>query len=180
MAETQEKQQGGKISRTTGTPGQAISYWSWPVLLSALVFALDQASKILVDKFFEYGSSRTMIPGIFELVHYRNTGCAWGMLSERTWLLALFSLATFILIAFFFKKWCNNSRFIAISLSLLEGGILGNMIDRAFRCSVIDFLDFHIGVHHWPAFNIADSAICIAVAMLLFDSFFLQKPKQEK
>ena len=63
---------------------------------------------------------------------------------------------------------------------ILDKTIIGNMLDRGLRSSVIDFLDFHIGPHHWPAFNIADSAICVAVAFMLFQSFFLEKRKKEK
>ena len=162
------------------TPANAIGFWGWPSLVALLVFALDQLSKIAVDKFFELGSSRPVIPGLFELVHYRNTGCAWGMFSEHTWILALFSLAVFIAIAIYFKKLCGDSKFAALAMALLEGGIIGNMLDRGLRSSVIDFLDFHIGTHHWPAFNIADSAICVAVALMLFQSFFLEKRKPEK
>ena len=73
-----------------------------------------------------------------------------------------------------------RGKFAAMAMGLLQGGIVGNMLDRGLRSSVIDFLDFHIGTHHWPAFNIADSAICIAVGMLLIQSFFLEKRKQDK
>ena len=164
-----------------GIPASAsISFWGWPSIVASLVFALDQLSKIAVDKFFELGSSRPVIPGLFELVHFRNTGCAWGMFSEHTWVLALFSLAVFIAIAISFRKLCGNSKFAALAMALLQGGIAGNMLDRGLRASVIDFLDFHIGTHHWPAFNIADSAICIAVGLLLYQSFFLEKRKQGK
>ena len=155
-----------------------ISFWGWPFSVALLVFAFDQLSKVIVDKFFKLGSSRTVIPGLFELVHFRNTGCAWGMFSEHTWILALFSLAVFIAIAVNFRKLCGSSRFSALAMALLQGGIAGNMLDRGIRCFVIDFLDFHIGPHHWPAFNIADSAICVAVALLLIQAFFLEKRKQ--
>lgn len=157
-----------------------IGFWGWPALVAFMVFALDQLSKVAVDYFFEVGSSRPVIPGLFELVHVRNTGCAWGMFSEHTWVLALFSLAVFIAIAIYFRKLCGNSRFTALAMSLLQGGIAGNMIDRGIRTSVVDFLDFHIGMHHWPSFNIADTAICIAVGLLLIQSFFLEKDKKEK
>ena len=163
-----------------GNAPAQIGFWGWPALVAFAVFAIDQLSKIAVDKFFEIGSSRPIIPGLFELVHVRNTGCAWGMFSEHTWILALFSLLVFIGIAFFYKKLCKDSKFSALAMALLQGGIIGNMLDRGVRASVIDFLDFHIGIHHWPAFNIADSAICIAVGLLLVQSFFLEKDKKDK
>ena len=157
-----------------------IGFWGWPAIVAFAVFAVDQLSKIAVDKCFEIGSSRPIIPGLFELVHVRNTGCAWGMFAEHTWILALFSLLVFIAIAVYYKRLCKDSKFSALAMALLQGGIIGNMLDRGIRASVIDFLDFHIGIHHWPAFNIADSAICIAVGLLLIQSFFLERDKKSK
>ena len=114
-----------------------------------------------------------MIPGLFNLVHWRNPGCAWGFLEHHTYLLSLISLAAFILLLVFFRKQNCGSRMVAFALALLEGGIAGNMVDRMFRNSVIDFLDFYIGTSHWPAFNIADSAICVSIGLILFYNFFL-------
>lgn len=152
-----------------------ISVWGWPAWVIAVTFALDQLSKIIIDHFCEIGWETTIIPGLFNLVHWQNKGAAWGIFSQHTWLLAIISIATFIAILAFFKKQNDGNRLNAFALALLEGGIAGNMVDRVFRSAVIDFLDFHIGNHHWPAFNIADSAICVSVALLIIVQFSMPK-----
>ena len=157
-----------------------IPFLWWPLCVTAATFLLDQASKVIIDLNCPEGWRMRVIPGIFNLVHWRNTGCAWGMLERHTYILSLISLAAFILVLFFFRKHNYGSRLVAFALALLEGGIAGNMVDRMFRNSVIDFLDFYIGQAHWPAFNIADSAICISIGMILFYNFFLLKNDDDK
>ena len=156
-----------------------IGVWGWPAWIIAITFALDQISKIIIDRFCKIGWSKTIIPGLFNLVHLQNKGAAWGIFSQHTWLLAVISTIAFLFILLVFRKMSDGSRLTAFSLALLEGGIAGNMVDRIFRAAVIDFLDFYIGPHHWPAFNIADSAICISIALLLLMQFFSKKKEPQ-
>lgn len=143
-----------------------------PGLLALLVFALDQLTKWLVCSQCEIGWGHDIIPGFFTLVHVRNKGAAWGIFSEHTWLLGLLSLVCFVLLAVFFDRLTHRRTFAAIQLGLLAGGIIGNMVDRLFRHSVVDFLDFHWqDVYHYPAFNVADSAICVSMFLLVIWSF---------
>ena len=155
----------------------SIGFWGWPAWTALLVFLLDQGTKIAINHFCQIGFCRQIIPRLFNLVHYRNTGGAWGILSQHTWILGLISLVAFIAFIWVFRSQNKGDKWVAFSFSLLIGGIAGNMVDRIFRHSVIDFLDFHINKAHWPAFNVADSAICVAVFLLLLLSFRKEKTK---
>ena len=167
MAEDAQKSNGS---------ARPISFWGWPALVSLVVFILDQLTKLYFCNNFEVGSGVNVIPNFFNLVHYRNTGGAWGMLGNYTWILGLISLAAFVGFIIVFKKQNKGNRLVAASFAVLIGGIAGNMVDRIFRGSVVDFLDFFISDCHWPAFNVADSAICVSmVALIVLLSF--QKDK---
>ena len=158
---------------TKNTPQKhGIGLLGWPLVVIIVTFALDQLSKIIIDKCCELGLDQPIIPGFFDLVYVQNKGAAWGIFHQHTWLLALISTAAFLFILFIFKKQNEGNKLIAFSLALLEGGIAGNMVDRIFRAAVIDFLDFHIAGYHWPAFNIADTAICVSIALLLYIQLF--------
>ncbi|MBQ7652516.1 MAG: signal peptidase II [Victivallales bacterium] len=163
------------MEKESDSKKEGIPFLWWPLCVTLVTFLLDQASKITIDMNCPEGWQCRVIPGLFNLVHWRNPGCAWGFLEHHTYLLSLISLAAFILVLVFFRKQNCGNRLLAFALALLEGGIAGNMVDRMFRNSVIDFLDFYIGQAHWPAFNIADSAICVSIGMILFYNFCLQK-----
>jgi signal peptidase II len=157
--------------------GRGIALFSWPVLVVIGCYLLDQLTKWWVVRVIPLMESRRLC-SFFALVHFRNTGAAWSILSDYTWLLGLVSVVAFALIAVLFRWWNNGSRLRAFAVALLLGGIAGNMTDRIFRGNVVDFLDFHLGEYHWPAFNVADSAICVSIAML-FVIDFLQKRQQK-
>ena len=159
---------------------KGIPFLWWPFAVMMATFILDQASKILVDALCPVGWQRSVIPGLFNLVHWRNTGCAWGFLNEHTYILSIISLVAFIAVLCLFRSQNYGSRLLAFALALLEGGIAGNMVDRIFRNSVIDFLDFHVVSSHWPAFNIADSAICVSMAIIIFFNLFMLKTDKPK
>ena len=154
------------------TPGGAwLRFFGWPGLLALFVLSADQASKWLVVTQWPVGTMRTVIPGFFNLVHVRNPGAAWGILAGHTWLLGVLSLIAFVAMVIFFRRLHEGSRLAAMALGAAQGGIVGNLIDRWARQSVVDFLDFHLRGMHWPAFNIADSAICVGVTLLVLWSF---------
>jgi signal peptidase II len=140
------------------------------LLIGLAVTAADQLSKFWIRARFAYGQSLPVWDGFFNLVYVRNTGAAWGMLNGQN--LFLIGLALVILAALFFfrHKLLHGIPARRVVLGLLLGGILGNLIDRLRDGWVTDFLDFHVGPHHWPAFNVADAAICSAMAVYLISS----------
>ncbi|MBC8207201.1 MAG: signal peptidase II [Kiritimatiellales bacterium] len=143
------------------------------LILCLIVVLLDQFTKVWVRSSFVCGGeSLEVIPGFFNLVYVRNPGAAWGMLGGQQVILIALSVVVFILLAVFHRRVLNPTLDHRIALGLMLGGVLGNMIDRIKLGWVTDFLDFHIGTHHWPSFNVADSAICIAVGIYLLSSLW--------
>ena len=143
------------------------------LILCLIIVLLDQFTKVWVRSTFVCGGeSLEVIPGFFNLVYVRNPGAAWGMLGGQQVILITLSIVVFILLAVFHRRVLNPTLDHRIALGLMLGGVLGNMIDRIKLGWVTDFLDFHIGTHHWPSFNVADSAICIAVGLYLLSSLW--------
>jgi signal peptidase II len=139
----------------------------WVVSIAAAITALDQLTKLLVVRYLGETEARIVIPGFFNLVHWRNTGAAWGMFQGWNWVLAGVSIIT-VLAIWFFRHTLQLDRPVArVALGLITGGIIGNFIDRVRVGSVIDFLDFYWQDWRWPAFNVADSAICIGVGLYI-------------
>ena len=143
----------------------------WPRLLFyfviALVLVADQLSKAWVSATIPVRDSLTVIPGYFDLTFTHNTGVAFGMFQGEGLLVALL-VVLLALSAFFFTRGVNWAALEPnVVGGAIVGGALGNLIDRARLGYVVDFLDFHLGVHHWYIFNVADSCICVAVAWLV-------------
>ena len=137
------------------------------LIIFALVFIADQLSKFWLLKFLPLWGSYE-VTSFFSIVHVRNTGVSFGMLKcLPSFVLILIP----ILVTIGFIYWSLNQRGIRLQAAAVIGGACGNLVDRICRGSVIDFLDFHISTFHWPAFNIADSAITIGIAMLLWKSY---------
>lgn len=130
-----------------------------------ITLGLDQLTKALVMKDIASGETLVVIPDFFDLVNIKNRGAAFGFLnrSDIEWQFWLFLIATILAFWVIFKlaKETRARLLLFWSLGLILGGALGNLIDRLRFRAVVDFLDFYIGQWHWPAFNIADSAICI-------------------
>ncbi len=140
------------------------------------VVALDQLTKHAVLAVFHPDETLpraiTVVPGFFDLVYVRNTGIAFGLFAGNN-LLWLAVAAVFVAFAVAIGRRLDWAPLGTNGVAaLIVAGALGNLADRAFRGSVVDFLDFHWGVHHWPAFNVADSAITVAVTVLVFRAFF--------
>jgi signal peptidase II len=144
-----------------------------PLCLTLAVVLLDQFTKVWIRATFVYGGEpQVVIPGFFNLVYVRNPGAAWGMLGGQQTILILLSILVFVGLAIFHRRVLNPTLDHRIALGLMLGGILGNLIDRIKLGWVTDFLDFQFGSYHWPSFNIADSAICIAVGLYLLSSLW--------
>ena len=132
---------------------------------------LDQLTKLWIQMCFLYSEKLVVVPGLFNLHYIRNTGAAWGLLAGWRLLLVLFSLAMLGLILHRRRELFGATSCGRAALPLLAGGIIGNLIDRVRLGYVVDFLDFHHGVWHFPAFNVADSAICIGIGLCLIGQF---------
>jgi signal peptidase II len=147
---------------------------------SALVILLDQASKIWISGHFYYLESYT-VTGFFNLVLWHNTGASFGMLNNaggwQRWLFSAIAALAAIWIIWLLRKH-QQQKLFCIGLVFILGGALGNLIDRLIYGYVVDFLDFHWDDSHFAAFNVADSAINIGAALLLWDSF-KKKPEKE-
>jgi signal peptidase II len=143
--------------------------WMW---ISAGVFAADVATKYAVERFTALGSSRAVIPGFLNLVHTRNPGIAFGLLADsesamQTALLVLFALAAMGLLVWLLATGRAGGRLAGLGLALVLGGAAGNVYDRLRHGGVVDFLDFHLGRYHYPAFNLADSAILLGAGLVI-------------
>ncbi|MDQ6664008.1 MAG: signal peptidase II [Acidobacteriota bacterium] len=140
--------------------------------VSVGIFALDRWSKHVVETRLSSFDSRSVIPGLFNIVKSQNPGVAFGLFSEstsrfRTSLLIAFSLLAVAILAGILWRIERLDRWTAVGLSLIFGGALGNVYDRVTMGTVTDFLDFYIGARHWYTFNLADSAICVGASLLL-------------
>ena len=113
-----------------------------------------------------------VIPGLFNLAYVENRGCAWGMFQGHVWPLAVFGIVVMGLLIWKRKSVFPRGGWGVLCEILLYAGILGNLIDRLSRGCVVDMFDFHWGVHHFPVFNVADSYITVAAALLIILGFF--------
>lgn len=151
--------------------------WLW---LAALAIGLDQASKIAIDKSFQLYESINVMP-FFNLTYVHNMGAAFSFLSEaggwQRWFFAALAIIMSTIMTIWLTRLKENETLLAVALSLILGGAIGNLIDRLFYGYVIDFLDVYYQTWHWPAFNIADSAITIGVTLMLIESFKAQEEK---
>ncbi len=131
---------------------------------------LDQAAKVAVRQWLPLGVVRPVVDGFFNLTHVRNTGAVWGIFQSQNGWLVLVSLSILLLIAIFYRRLVDHYGIHRLAMGLMVGGIIGNLMDRILLGWVVDFLDFHWRTYHWPAFNIADAAICLGVIIYLLSS----------
>ena len=147
-----------------------------PLLVALGIILLDQASKEWVRHAFALHESVPVVPGFFHLTYIRNTGAAWGMFSGQNLVLALLAVVMLAALLFFRRKILPPGRLHRVALGLLCGGIVGNLFDRLRLDYVTDFLDFFWRGWHWPAFNVADAAICTGVGIYILGSLFARAP----
>lgn len=145
------------------------------LLLSIAIIVLDQFTKTLVTLKFDLSDSIVLIPGFFSLTYVRNIGAAWGILGGWNGVLVALSSVVLVLLIVFRRSFLTDSLIHRISLGLMLGGIAGNLFDRIRFQYVVDFLDFYWKTHHFPAFNVADSSICVGVGLYMISSFFAQE-----
>lgn len=148
------------------------------------ILILDQITKQWVIRSFFLGESVSILPSFFNLTYIRNTGAAFGIFATahpafRVPFFFVVPIIALISIAYVFRKVPPEDTKMSVALSLVMGGAVGNLIDRVVYGYVIDFLDFHWDrAYHFPAFNVADSAICVGVGLLMLD-LLKHKPAEE-
>lgn len=136
-------------------------------IAAAASVLIDQASKLVVSSLLPAGDSITVIPGVFDIRSQSNTGAAFGLMEKSGPLLILISLVAIFAIVKF-RRERTRGRLLAVSLGMLLGGAVGNLIDRIARPGVFDFLDFQV----WPVFNVADIAITVGGGLLFLHTLF--------
>lgn len=146
-------------------------------LIAALVVLLDRGTKWLVASRISLNDSIVVFPGFFRLTHVQNTGAAFGLFADSSseWkvsILVVFSLLALVVVSALLWKNSHSMTVTGVGLSLILGGALGNLWDRLFSGHVVDFFDFFLGSYHWPAFNVADSAIVVGALLLVTEILF--------
>ena len=152
-------------------------------VIAIVVLLLDRLAKWAVASNIVLGAHDDLIPGFFRLTHVENPGAAFGLFADSSaqWkvgALVSFSILALIVVSALLWKHSHSLSTMTIGLSLILGGAVGNLWDRMIYGRVVDFLDFYVGSYHWPAFNVADSAIVIG-AVLLISEIFFAKPAGE-
>jgi signal peptidase II len=155
-----------------------------PIFLTILVVGvvLDQITKLLVVQSMTLGEQIPVIEGFFNLVLVYNRGVAFGLFAnmslEFAWVFFIITTSLVLgVVAFLWWRLPNDQTLAAVGLTLIFTGAVGNLIDRVRLGEVVDFLDFHLGSYHWPAFNVADSLVCLGAGVLLW--FLFQEEKSQ-
>ncbi len=167
----------------TGSTQQKHAMRKYFFLIAVIVLLLDRLAKWIVATNIPLHDSIVVIPGFFHLTHVQNTGAAFGLFADSSaqWkvgALVSFSVVALVIVSALLWKNSHSLSTTTIGLSLILGGATGNLWDRMVSGHVVDFLDFYVGSYHWPAFNVADSAIVIG-AILLVSEIVFAKPANE-
>lgn len=151
-------------------------------IVSLIVLILDQATKLHIDYHFELYESVTVLENFFHITYVRNKGAAFGILADSAFRIPFFiAVATLAAggILWYLRSLRDDQKLLHFALALIFSGAVGNLIDRIRLGEVIDFIDVHWYQHHWPAFNVADSAICFGVGLLLLDMWRDERQKKK-
>lgn len=145
------------------------------VLLAGLIIVADQLTKWLIMSRFGLYEIKVVVPGFFNLTYLHNTGAAFGLLANanpawRPYFFIGIALLALVFVFFAFRQYRHRSAVYMFAFAFIAGGAMGNLIDRVRFGSVVDFLDFYVSGYHWPAFNVADSAIVVGVGLFLLAS----------
>jgi signal peptidase II len=146
-------------------------------LAALIVLLLDRFTKWLVSERIQLHDSIQVIPGFFRLTHVQNRGAAFGLFADspsewKVAILVAFSLIALVVVSALLWRNSHSLTMTGTALALILGGAIGNLWDRVLAGHVVDFLDFYVGTYHWPAFNVADSAIVIGALLLVAEILF--------
>lgn len=150
----------------------SMNRWGIFSIIAIVGLVVDQATKLYVDRVMALHQSIPVIDGLFNFTYLRNRGAAFSFLSDASWRLPFFigvTLVAAVVIVVALNKMRNDQKLAQSALAMIFSGAIGNLIDRVRMGEVIDFLDVYWRTHHWPAFNIADSLICVGVALVALD-----------
>ena len=150
-------------------------------IIAAAGLVIDQLTKLYIDRSMRLYDSIPVITDFFSITYVRNRGAAFSFLSQASWRLPFFigvSIIAAVVILIAFRKLRADQLTARTALALIFSGAVGNLVDRVRLGEVIDFIDVHWYRHHWPAFNVADSLICVGVFLLAFD--MLREEKRHK
>ena len=157
----------------------------WLLAISALVMLADHLSKTWIAAHIRIGGAIPIIPGILRLTHWTNEGAAFSLFADSTspntvrWALISFSLLAALAVLVAMVRLGYRFTLTTVALALIFAGALGNVHDRIYYGSVIDFIEVHIFRYHWPDFNVADSAIVTGACLLLLDSLLPAEDSDE-
>jgi signal peptidase II len=156
--------------------------YTYLLMVAGLVVVMDQITKALILDNLPLYNSITVVPGFFNITHIHNPGGAFGFLANqgpglRKTVFLFVSLLAVCLIFWFYIKTPATHRILATGFAMIFGGAIGNLIDRVRFAKVVDFLDFYIGNLHYPAFNIADSAITVGIGIFILHIVFKKLPE---
>lgn len=148
------------------------------ILITLAVVVLDQVSKLLVVRFIAEGEIVPCVNGLFHLTYINNEGAAFGILQNHRWVFMVISVIAIAAIIFYIAKEKPKSMWVKTCLAFIVGGGVGNMIDRVFRGSVVDFIDFEFVKFY--VFNVADAFVTVGCAVLICYVLFVELPKDAK
>ncbi|EEL21554.1 Lipoprotein signal peptidase [Bacillus cereus Rock1-3] len=148
-------------------------------VIALFVIAIDQISKWLIVKNMELGMSIPIIDNVLYITSHRNRGAAWGILENKMWFFYIITVVFVVFIVMYMKKYAQTDKLLGISLGLILGGAIGNFIDRVFRQEVVDFIHVYIFSYNYPVFNVADSALCIGVVLIIIQTLLEGKKTKE-
>lgn len=151
----------------------------WYYLLALLIIGIDQFSKWIIVKNMEFGEQITIIENFFYITSHRNSGAAWGILEGKMGFFYVITIVVVIGLVYYMQKYARHSAFLAIPLSFILAGAIGNFIDRLFRKEVVDFLDFILFTYNYPIFNIADSSLVVGVILLLIATIINERKEKK-
>jgi signal peptidase II len=154
-------------------------------LAALLIVVLDRVSKWVVERSIALHDNLVVIPGFFHITHVQNRGAAFGLFddSPTEWKIAtliLFSVVAMVIVTVLLWRNSHVMSVTGMGLAIVLGGAVGNLWDRLVAGHVTDFLDFNVGTYHWPAFNVADSAIVIGAVLLMADIIFAKHPHENE
>lgn len=135
-------------------------------LLAIFIILMDQLTKWAIVAKMNIGDEFPVIDNVLYITSHRNRGAAWGILQGKMWFFYLVTIAVIVGIVYYIQKFGRSSKLFAVSLGLMLGGAIGNFVDRARTGEVVDFIHAYVFSYNFPVFNIADSSLCVGVALL--------------
>ncbi|GEM00705.1 signal peptidase II [Halolactibacillus halophilus] len=149
-------------------------------VIAVVMIVIDQWTKYLVIENMTIGESIPVIDNVFYLTSHRNPGAAWGILQGQMWFFYIITLIVVGIIIYYIEHYAKTNRLLGISLGLVLGGAIGNLIDRVRFQEVVDFVDVYIFSYDYPIFNVADSSLVVGVILIGIATLFEEVRKDKK